>query len=91
MESKKFRRSKEPSLKQLEFMAENVSKKLNTSCNIEFSYWHYISEGNEITFNIYLVPGFKEDCTQFRYKTWEQTVDQYLFLIKSKNLEVQSA
>ena len=91
MAPKKFRRSKEPSLKQIEIMAENISRKLNTSCNIEFSYWHYNSGENEIIFNISLVPGFKEDCTQFKYKTWERTVDQYLFLIESKNLEVQSA
>ena len=90
MESKKFRRSKEPSLKQLEFMAENVSKKLNTSCKFMLECWYHNTGNKETNFCISLVPGFNSTCSQFNYTDWEQTTNQYLFLMESKNLEVQS-
>ena len=76
MTPKKFRRSKEPSFEQLEFMAKELSKKLGTSCKIELGCWFHDTGTKDTKFEISLIPGIKKDVSQFTYETWSATLDQ---------------
>ena len=79
-------RSKNPLYHQFPLMAKNLREKFEKTVCVRSEYWSYeFSLKPEINYTISFVPGFnKEDCTKYRFKTWEALLDHYYFLINKK-------
>ena len=78
---KRIGRSKVPYAHQLASMAENLAKKFDVTVFVGTRHTA-ASYGKFISYNVYFIPGFDEDCTKFSYKTWSEFLDKYFSLMK---------
>ena len=84
---KRVGRSKNPLHHQFQLIASNLRLKFNKTVCVRSEYWSYEfgRRQKEKNYIISFVPGFnKEDCTQYRFKTWESLLDHYYFLLKKE-------
>ena len=78
---KQVRKTKQPSLRTLANMAENLSKKFNCFCSVDVSAKQFIS-GSEIDFCLYRKKTTARACICEQYPTWFELQKSYFRLMR---------
>jgi len=80
---KAVKRTKNPSIKQIKLIIENLEEKFKVSSCIEISIWKHSTNNYTEDYKLIFVPGFDNvTCTIINHKNWPELLDKYFELME---------
>ena len=84
--AKRIGKSKVPLAHQFQPIVENLRKKLNKTVflGIQARSYNHDTKDYHCSYVLSIIPGFGEDCTRLKYRSWPDLLKKYFKIMKKE-------